>query len=110
MRAGARERPSVYELDVCMDEGRMKAKKTEHLFDHEAKKLAFVMQVHELDYVFDSPHLRNAFDPHLNRIRAKRVGLAQYNKNNTMRAREGNATWNNQKMKINAGVMMSLTR
>lgn len=33
-------------------------------FDHEAKKLAFVMQVHELDYVFDSPHLRNAFDPH----------------------------------------------
>lgn len=35
--------------------------KTEHLFDHEAKKLAFVMQVHELDYVFDSPHLRNAF-------------------------------------------------
>lgn len=49
--------------------------KTEHLFDHEAKKLAFVMQVYELDYVFDSPHLRNAFDPHSIRIHVLRSRL-----------------------------------
>lgn len=49
--------------------------KTEHLFDHEAKKLAFVMQVYELDYVFDSPHLRNAFDPHSIRTPALRSRL-----------------------------------
>lgn len=49
--------------------------KTEHLFDHDAKKLAFVIQVYELDYVFDSPHLRNAFDPHSIRIHALRSRL-----------------------------------
>lgn len=32
------------------------------LFDHNAKKIVFVMQVHELDYVFVSPRRRNAFD------------------------------------------------
>lgn len=38
-------------------------KNDEHSFDHEeaTKKPVFVMQVHELDYAFDSPHLRNAF-------------------------------------------------
>lgn len=43
------------------EEKNREKQKTEHLFDHEAKKLVFEMQVHELDYVFDSPHLRNAF-------------------------------------------------